>query len=288
MTTIKDLTAIIVCYNSAHIIGNSLELLTKANIKTIVVDNGSTDGSVEIARQYGVQIIQNHANLGFGAANNIGARAATTPWVIMINPDIEIDAKAIESLLLASQSYPNIGILAPRIIEPDGRLFLQPRSILSPRHLNQAKSLNPIGDCCVPFLSGACLFMKRIVFLELGGYDENIFLFYEDDDLCRRVCDAGLSLIHIDGSTARHARGKSTQSKKGHIYIVRYHMAWSRIYVCNKYKIAPRPLLDLIKNGIKYLLAIPTFNRKRMERYGGSFMGNWDASFATIRRKLIK
>lgn len=281
MTTTKDLTAIIVCFNSAHIIGNALKLLADAKVVTIVVDNGSIDNSVEIARQFGAQIIENHQNLGFGIANNIGVRAAKTQWVLMLNPDIEIGENAIQNLLAATKIYQNIGILAPKIIEPDGRVFIQPRSLLSPQFLNQAKNFAPNGDCCVPFLSGACYLVNRANFLEIGGFDENIFLFYEDDDLCRRYWDAGRSLIHIENATALHARGKSSQPLKGRIFTVRYHMAWSRNYVCRKYRIAPKPYADLAKNGLKYLLAALSFNQQRMERYGGSFMGNWDAIFVT-------
>ncbi|MEK7660827.1 MAG: glycosyltransferase family 2 protein [Pseudomonadota bacterium] len=285
MTSLKNLTAIIVCFDSAHIIGNALRLLESANIKTIVVDNGSSDNSVEIAKKYGAHVIENHANLGFGVANNIGVKAAPTPWVLMLNPDIEIDEASIRALLTATKTYDNIGIIAPRIVENDGRVFIQPRSLLSPFHLNQAKNMTPNGDCCLPFLSGACFLINRDSFLELGGFDENIFLFYEDDDLCRRFFDSSLSLIHIDGATALHARGKSTQPQKGRVFLARYHMAWSRIYVCRKYGIKPKSFADLLKNGSKYLLAALSFNRQRMERYGGSFMGNWDASFSKQHAK---
>lgn len=285
MTTTKDLTAIIVCFNSAHIIGNALKLLAEAKVATIVVDNGSIDNSVEVARQFGAQIIENHQNLGFGIANNIGVRAAKTPWVLMLNPDIEIAEKAIKTLLAATQIYQNIGILAPKIIEPDGRVFIQPRSLLSPKFLNQAKNFAANGDCCVPFLSGACYFVNRASFLELGGFDENIFLFYEDDDLCRRFWDAGQSLIHIENATALHARGKSSQPLKGRIFTVRYHMAWSRNYICRKYGIAPKPFADLVKNGLKYLFAALSFSQQRMERYGGSFKGSWDAILDNERKK---
>ena len=55
----------------------------------------------------------------------------------------------------------------------------------------------PEGDVCAPFFSGACFLVRRDLFLRLGGFDENIFLFYEDDDLCRRIADGGLSLVYV-------------------------------------------------------------------------------------------
>ena len=77
--------------------------------------------------------------------------------------------------------------------------------------------------------------MRRAVFLDLGGFDENIFLFYEDDDLCRRVADRGRALIHVHGAEALHGRGRSSAPEPGRVFRSRWHQAWSRAYVSRKY-----------------------------------------------------
>lgn len=277
--TKEDISAIIVSYESAHIIGRCLELLEAAKIKSIVVDNASQDDTARIAVGHGAQLIANDKNQGFGRANNIGAAAVQTDWILFVNPDLEIDEKAIDALLHAANNYENIGILGPKIIENDGRLFLQPRSLLSPHHLNQAREISPIGDCCIPFLSGACMMMRRELFFEIGGFDSDIFLFYEDDDLCAKVSKIGLSLIYVDQAVVKHGRGKSSKAKHGHIFRVRYHLAWSKIHISRKYGLKQNPWLDIAKNGIKYFFAIISLSTKRQERYGGSFKGALDAVF---------
>ncbi len=99
---------------------------------------------------------------------------------------------AADALLAAAEAYPDAGLFAPRIVEPDGRFFFQPRSLLAPYLTNPGGKLHPPeADACAPFLSGACLMVRRDLFLALGGFDPNIFLFYEDDDLCRRIADGG-------------------------------------------------------------------------------------------------
>jgi GT2 family glycosyltransferase len=112
-------------------------------------------------------------------------------------------------------------------------------------------------------------------FLRLGGFDENIFLFYEDDDLCRRVADAGHALIYVPQAMVRHGRGRSSQPKRGRIFTSRWHQAWSRAYVSRKYGLPdPAPGM-LAANALKAAAAVLTFRRSLMERYGGSAAGAW-------------
>ena len=265
--------AIVVTYNSGHIIENCLRGLKSAAIEIIVVDNASTDNTIAIAQSLGVKAIKNEINQGFGRANNIGARATNCEYLLFVNPDLEIQNAAMNALLIAAQSYNNAGIIGPRIVEDDGRLFLQPRSLLSPDYLNHAREINPIGDCSIPFLSGACMLLERDIFFEIGGFDENIFLFYEDDDLCRKALDRGYCNIFVNNAVVHHGRGKSSRVQKGQTFKTRYHLAWSKIYICRKYGLKDSFGLDLLKNGAKWLLAAISFNAKRKERYGGSFMG---------------
>jgi GT2 family glycosyltransferase len=165
-------------------------------------------------------------------------------------------------------------MLAPRIVEPDGRFFFQPRSLLSPYLKNPAgKPALPEGDCCAPFLSGACFLVRRELFLRMEGFDEKIFLFYEDDDLCRRMADAGHALVHVHGAVARHARGASSAPRPGRVFRSRWHQAWSRAYVSRKYGLPdPAPGMALV-NVLKTALALFSFRRGVIERYAGSAAG---------------
>lgn len=269
-----SVTAIVVTYDSASVLPACLAALAREGVPAIVVDNASTDETTAIAERAGATVILNTRNEGFGRANNIGAAAAASEFLLLVNPDLVLDPGAVAALLAAVERYPDAGLLAPRIVEPDGRVFFQPRSLLSAYLPNPRGRLAlPEGDVCAPFLSGACLLIRRDLFSRLGGFDPNIFLFYEDDDLCRRVADAGFAMVHVHAAVARHGRGRSSAPKPGRIFRGRWHQAWSRAYVSAKYGLPNPASLMLALNAPKAALSLLTFNRTMIERYGGSAAG---------------
>ncbi len=119
-------TAIIVTYQSEAVIGPCLEALNRQGVTTLVVDNASQDQTQAIARANGAQVLACDANHGFGVANNFGAEAAETEWLLFINPDAVVHPGAIERFLDATQAYPEAGLFGPRIVEADGSHFFQP------------------------------------------------------------------------------------------------------------------------------------------------------------------
>lgn len=268
------LTAIVVSYDSAEVLPACLDALAGEGVSAIVVDNASGDDSRAIAEQRGARVIANARNEGYGRANNVGVAAADTPYVLIVNPDLELKPGAAAALLAAAERYPDAGMLAPRIVEPSGRIFLQPRSLLSPPHLNRSGAMVvPEGDACLPFLSGACLLIRRELFLALGGFDPAIFLFYEDDDLCRRMRDAGHALVHVDGAEVRHGRGRSSVSSPQRRFKARWHLAWSERYIARKYGL-PEPGsakdLENLGKALGYGLIL---NREKMFAHAGSAAG---------------
>jgi N-acetylglucosaminyl-diphospho-decaprenol L-rhamnosyltransferase len=268
-------TAIVVTHDSAGPLPACLAALRRERLPAIVVDNASSDGTPALAEGLGARIIRNIKNEGFGRANNIGIAAADSPLVLVINPDVVLEAGAGAALVDASDRYPDAALLAPRIVEPDGRLFFQSRSLLAAYLTNPTgEPCAPDGDCCAPFLSGACLLIRRDLFLTVGGFDETIFLFYEDDDLCRRLAGAGHALVHVHAAVARHARGASSRPRPGRIFTSRWHQAWSRAYVSRKYALANPAWRMLLINGPKTALACLTFRRSLIERYAGSAAGS--------------
>jgi len=272
----SPVTAIVVAFDSAHALPECLGALTADGVPVLVVDNASTDDTAALAEGQGARVIRNPRNEGYGRANNIGARAAGTEFLLVVNPDCAVERGAVAALVEAARRYPDAGLFAPKIVEPSGRVFYQPRSLLSPYlHNPQGRLVLPEGEACAPFFSGACFLIRRDLFLRLGGFDENIFLFYEDDDLCRRVADAGHALIYVPQAMVRHGRGRSSQPKRGRIFTSRWHQAWSRAYVSRKYGLPdPAPGM-LAANALKAAAAVLTFRRSLMERYGGSAAGAW-------------
>jgi N-acetylglucosaminyl-diphospho-decaprenol L-rhamnosyltransferase len=269
------LVAIVVAHDSAEVLPACLAALARQHVPAIVVDNASRDGSPAIAEAAGARVIRNARNEGYGRANNRGVAAAeTADRVLIVNPDVVLRPGAVDALLAAARAWPDAGLLAPRLVEPDGRFFYQARSLLAPYLTNPGGRLAlPQGDACAPFLSGACLMIERTLFLDLGGFDDNIFLFYEDDDLCRRVADAGRALIHVHGAEALHGRGRSSAPEPGRIFRSRWHQAWSRAYVSRKYGLPDPSVSHLMANLPKAALSALVLRRSGLERYGGSASG---------------
>lgn len=281
----SDLAAVVVTHDSGHVLAACLSALVREGFAPIVVDNASRDDSVASARAAGAQVIEMGWNAGFGRANNRGVAAASgASWCLLINPDAVLEPGAGDALRAAIARWPEAGLLAPRILEDDGRVFFQPRSLLAGYLTNPAGVRHePQGDCCVPFVSGAAMLVERSRFQALGGFDEAIFLFYEDDDLCRRITDRGWPVIWVQEAVARHARGGSSRSLKGgfdfgRTALMRHHQAWSRGYVSRKWGLADTPLRLALVNGVKLLLAALVFNRRRVARYWGSLTGNLAAA----------
>ena len=270
----SDVSAIVVSYDSSAVLHKCFASLAVEGVATILVDNASCDDSVAIGKEYGAYVLPNARNEGFGRAMNTGMRAAKSAFALLVNPDITLDPGAIGHLLEAAERYPGAAILAPRIVEPDGRVFFANRSLLS-SYLKNERGVKcaPSGDCCAPFLSGACLLVRRDVILQIGGFDPEIFLFYEDDDLCRRVIEAGHSLVHVHGAIARHERGASSAPAPGRIYKARFHLAWSRLYVAQKWRLVENPWPAVLRAAFKWLFAAALFNSKRRERYAGTVAG---------------
>lgn len=271
-----DIVAIVVTYNSHGVLRDCLQALRAENIPALVVDNASTDNSREIAAACAARVIANQRNEGYGRANNIGVTAAASQFCLIVNPDVRIDPGLIDAFRRAADRYPDTAIFGPRLVEPDGRIFDRPTSILEPGVTLTNSSGAKDGNEAIN-LSGACLFLRRSVFDELGGFDPNIFLFYEDDDLCFRTRQHGWKLRTVDGAVARHKRGNSTAPSPANTYRIRFHQAWSRQYVLHKHGRRRDAITVLLRSALKYAAAVLTGNTMRKARHSGSLVGTWAA-----------
>jgi N-acetylglucosaminyl-diphospho-decaprenol L-rhamnosyltransferase len=285
-----DVTAIVVSHDSAGVLPECLNALAREGAQLLVVDNASRDGSADVAERLGARVILNQRNEGYGRANNTGVAAAGTTFVLVANPDLTAAPGMLANLLGAAARWPEAGMWAPRIVEPDGTMFYRNRSrlcesvavramppSLSPPVRGDPGANLPTGDVCAPFLSGACFLMRRDFFLSLGGFDQAIFLYFEDDDLCRRVQDAGRALVHVHEAIARHARGQSASPRPGRLYKARWHVEWSRSYVARKWGLPEPAWLELAWNGLRAWLLWLFSGRNSRERYLGAVAGAWSA-----------
>jgi N-acetylglucosaminyl-diphospho-decaprenol L-rhamnosyltransferase len=250
-----DVTAIIVTFNSEHCVENLSTMLRDVNNFIFVDNNSSDDTVVKISSVFpNAKIIRNTKNIGFGAANNKALSVTETKFAFLVNPDCYANAPLISSLLPIFEDYPNTAIAVPQILNTDGELEVNYRWS---RLRWKSSGLHADGPCCVGFVSGAAMLVKLDSIRNIGVFDEQFFLYYEDEDLCERLFAQRLELIVAPNAKIFHrsrgsVRGGNTLSNE---YTRGFHHAQSKIKFEQKYfgkKRANRLRLKVL------LYAIPT------------------------------
>ncbi len=212
-----SLGVVVVTWNSASTLEACLASVP-ACIPLVVVDNASTDESVEVARatRPDAQIVTLERNVGFGAACNLGARQLGEGDVMLLNPDAILDAGTIAHLASALDQDPTMGIVGPLITDHRGRLELswgEDPTLLSEwrrqREHRRPPVLATLGPQRVDWVTGACCLIRRVAWEAVSGFDERYFLYFEDLDLCRRVREHGFGIQFDPRAVARHVRGVS-------------------------------------------------------------------------------
>lgn len=274
---LQSVTAIVVTYNSAHCIpALSQGLSTLPHI--IVVDNGSTDSSLATTQQYlpQAQCLDLGKNLGFGAANNRGWQAATTEYILLINPDCVIDTASIVALINTAETYPDAALVAPQLLGRQGQVEINYRWASTAWVSRGAGADAP---ACVGFVCGACMLIRRDAMTHISGFDEDFFLYYEDDDLCLRLSkSAGALLIDPRIQVSHHSRGSVGGTRpQAAEYIRGFHHIQSKFHFRLKhFQKAPTAFQRLkygVGAGIETLLRLMLLDTRRAARSAGRCMG---------------
>lgn len=207
------LASILVSYNSAQDLDRQLRSggLRQTFEQVVVVDNGSTDRSVSIARALGADVYVLRSNPGFGAAVNYGVRLTTGEFFAILNPDVFFDDPREVEQLMHPFADPRVGMVGPALILPDGRMQDSARSVPAPwqivaRRLT-GRELGAVHDTSardVDWLVGACMVVRRAAFEDSGGFDERYGMYFEDVDLCVRFWRRGWRVVYEPSSRVRH------------------------------------------------------------------------------------
>ncbi len=233
-TARRVVDVVIVAYRSRELVLACLDSLARfageMTASVTVVDNDSGDGTIQAIAESApeVALIDMGANTGFARANNRGIAAGVATYVLVLNPDTVITTGALENLVSWADAHPSAGVVAPRLVNPDGtdqqtaRSFPTPaaaifgrRSPLTkwfPRNRWSSRFLagrDHSGDepFEIDWVSGACMLVPRRVIDEVGGFDEGFFLFWEDADWCRRIKDFGYGVWCVPESRVHHDEG---------------------------------------------------------------------------------
>ena len=225
-----DVSIVIVSYNAATDLERCLASLAdnapRASHEIIVVDNASTDRSVEVARALGARVIEAGGNLGFARANNIGIRASRGADVLLLNSDTIVSPNAIDRLLGVLAERADVAVVGPRLVDADGRAELSFGRMIGPFNEWRQKRLvsgharrDPTisakveamtrREHTVDWVSGACLLVRRAAADRAGLFDERFFLYTEDVDFCASIRRNGGTVLFWPGVEIVHLRGRS-------------------------------------------------------------------------------
>jgi N-acetylglucosaminyl-diphospho-decaprenol L-rhamnosyltransferase len=224
-----DVSAVVVTYNAAPWIERSLESIRDAVSELVVVDHGSTDGTLELVRErFPEARVIEQENRGFGGGNNAGMRAASGDYVLLLNPDAWFLGNGLAKLVEFAEGHPGAGVVGPRLLHPDGSLQRSVRGFPTPWRIATEwfflRKLAPRSRMFNAFhggpadhesvyeaewLGGACLLVRRAALDEVGGFDEGFFLFSEEVDWCYRFRQAGWKVLFYPGADVVHVIGAS-------------------------------------------------------------------------------
>jgi GT2 family glycosyltransferase len=232
-----DLSILIVTYNSQALVGPLMahlrDELNDLDAEVLVVDNASRDGTLAALRRDHpwVHVIESRRNLGFAAGNNLAARHARGRYLLLLNPDALPATGALRQALNLLEAHPEVGLAGGQLRAPDGsrqpsaRMFPTlrdefftlaglaarfPRSRLFARL--DRRWADPDQRAEVDWIPGAFVFVPARVWTELGGFDERFFMYYEEVDLCRRLREAGRTVMYWPELQATHIGGASART----------------------------------------------------------------------------
>lgn len=200
---LRRVTVVTVTYNSEAVIAECLRHLPP-DVAAIVVDNASADRTVEVAlaQRPATTVYRLRHNVGYGRANNFALRRIDTEFALLLNPDGFITAKNLAALVRVAMANPDYGLVAPELSWTDRERAMRPPAD-SPALAQEAER------------AGAIVLLRMAAGAEVGFFDEDFFLYGEDNDLCTSVRQAGWKLGIVNGIVGFHQGNASSGYEPG-------------------------------------------------------------------------
>lgn len=298
--TVPDISICIVSLEAADFLRAALQSI-QANsdglaLEVIVVDNGSQDGTAEmLASEFPqVQVIRNARNEGFARPSNQAMRAGRGRYLLLLNPDTLVLPGALRSLLEFMETNPQVGICGPKILNRDGSLqtpcrrgvsrpwntltyFLGLAKRFPKSKLFSGYTMTYLDENLthpVDGVSGACMLIRRAVTEQVGYFDEAIFAYQEDADLCFQVHKAGWQVYYVPAAQIIHYGGRGgsrveplraiLEWHRSYYYFYRKNLAQDYFFLLN--------WLYYLAMGIKLTFSLLT-NLFRQEKFAGPRRG---------------
>lgn len=258
------LSVIILNYNVRYFLELCLKSVRAAtaglSAEIIVVDNNSSDGSCTMLKQLfpEIRLIENRVNLGFSRGNNIGAAQAKGDYLCILNPDTVVAEDTFAKVLEYADTLPQMGVLGCQLVDGRGRFLPESkRNIPTPKvslkkalgftKAYYAHKIDPEAIGGVEVLVGAFMLVKKDVYQNVGGFDEDYFMYGEDIDLSYKILKAGYQNVYYGKTAIIHYKGESTVKDK--VYARHFYGAMHIFY--DKHFKTNRMIDVLVKLGIR-------------------------------------
>jgi len=273
-------SVVIVNYNGEQYLAGCLRALRDIvglGVEVIVVDNGSTDGSLDVLAEHErkeLKVIRVGRNLGFGRANNLGTSVACGKYYLLLNTDCYLRPHALERLVRVLEERPDMAVVGPRLLNANGTLQPSCHNFPVPIVLFLEQSLLWKLSRGIPFvrdriliagphdrekavdwLSGACLLVRASAYKAAGGFDERFFFYWEETDLCLRIKRLGWGVLFEPSAEAVHLGGGSSANPDLLLYFFKsLYIFYRKHYNPGRLLLARLiiRLMSLVKAAVRY------------------------------------
>jgi len=247
-----DVSVIILYRNGKKITLECLHsLMSEAVDEIIIVDNGSTDGTLEAVKKLmmkdrRIQVIQNTTNNGFAQANNQGFSKATCNYILFLNNDTLLEKNFLTPMLNFLKQNQAVAAVQPLIVFPDQTIdsvgsFLTPTGFLYHKAHRMMPDKRVMRSAQVYSLKGACMLWKKSVLDEIGLFEESYFAYFEETELCHRALNAGYQVFYCPSSRIMHLGGFTSNALPSDL--IQFHNYKNRVLTYFKHL----PLLTLFQ-----------------------------------------
>ena len=257
----SDLSIIIPTFYPGEIINSCIESLPQES-DIIIVDNGDDPELEDILKNKYPKIRHfKIGDVGLPKSFNFAVEKSKNENILITQPDVTFEVDTISNLLSASKKYTNAGIIAPIIFENKKyshydtlELNLSRTGELQLKKQFKSINIKPSGDFCAQAVNATAMLMKKSIIKEVNGWDENIYTYLEDIDLCLKIRKNNLQIIKIAKAIVNHV-GFGSHKKENALKADlsrNWHFCWSSLYFRDKYTKKSQFLLFFLSNFIKY------------------------------------
>jgi len=274
----KNYSIAIATFYPGNIINECLASLPN-NKEILIIDNGDDKKLRDNLSKIDNKNLQYHniGDVGISKSLNYAISKSSNNYVFITQPDVIITSQSIDNLIEASEKYDNIGIVSPLTFDDENYSKYDHYDLKiskSGKVLNNKKKTllkKPEGDICVEAVNSTALLVKKNVIEKIGKWDENIYTYLEDIDMCLRLRLAGYQIIKVSDARAYHIGFASHEKKnhKKHDILRNWHFCWSSIYFKNKHATTISFLIFYVsiffKSLFKSIIYSILFNKNKLE-----------------------